>query len=429
MKTPRTRKLATSLAIAAILCVPVAAKLVRGSGPAQAVDTDRIGYRDIRSSILASGHLLYEEQVVLTPEVIGKVSTIFVREGQQVSKGDVLLHLDDESYRAEVAQQEAAVRQQRITIEQQELNVRNQENQFARKRELHRVKMIADSQIDDARYALELAQIELRNSRSRLDGVEAVLKQARERLSKTTIRAPISGTITALDIKVGETAVASQISIAGSTLMTIANTATMVTEVNVDEADIAKVAVGQEVAIHTAAYPDVALKGRVLTIPLSPKQGGAPAAQGASRARSFDVKVQLEDAGRLALRPGMSCRAEIFTASSGKSLALPLQAVLSNNDEVADAGKHGAARSRAAAKIDNWVFVAKDGKAIKRSVTIGASDDSMQAILDGVNEGETVIVGPYKVLRQLREGDPVAAPAQPAAAVRTAAPAARRSAT
>jgi HlyD family secretion protein len=159
------------------------------------------------------------------------------------------------------------------------------------------------------------------------------LQQANERLSETTIRAPISGTITALDIKLGETAIASQISIAGTTLMTIANTSTMVTEVNVDEADIARVAVGQEVAIHSAAYHDLALKGRVLSIPLSPRQAPAGPTSGASMARSFDVRGQLADAGHLAPRPGMSCRAEIFVASTGESLALPLQAVLSNNDE------------------------------------------------------------------------------------------------
>jgi HlyD family secretion protein len=396
------------IGLVGLLCVPVAMKLLR-SDPARAVDIEKIAYRDIRSSILASGHLLYEEQVLLSPEVIGKVSTIFVKEGQQVAKGDLLLHLDDQSYRAEVAQQQAAVRQQRIAIEQQQLNVQNQESQFKRKVELHRMKMIADLQIDDARYAVDLANIELRNSRSRLEQVEAILKQSNERLAKTTIRAPISGTITALDIKVGETAVASQVSIAGSSLMTIANTSTMMTEVNVDEADIAKVLVGQEVAIHTAAYPDIAIKGEVLTIPLSPKQNAPGQGQGASsQARNYNIKVKLADTRKLALRPGMTCRAEIFTASSGKSLALPLQAVLSNNDENIElAPKKGDKKSKVQLKTENYVFINKDGKAEKRIVTIGVSDDSQQQILSGVSEGDPVITGPYKILRHLKHGDRV----------------------
>jgi HlyD family secretion protein len=392
------------VALVAILCVPVVMKFTRAA-PARAVDVEKIAYRDIKLSVLASGHLLYEEQVLLSPEVIGKVSTIFVKEGQQVAKGDVLLHLDDQSYRAEVAQQEAAVRQQRINIEQQQLNLANQQNQMKRKVELHRVKMISDSAIDDARFAVDGAGIELRNSRSRLEQAEAVLRQSNERLAKTSVRAPIGGTITALEIKVGETAVASQVGIAGSSLMTIANTSTMMTEVNVDEADIARISVGQEVAIHTAAYPDTQLKGQVAIIPLSPKQTPGGAQTGASLARTYNVKVKLLDTQKLSLRPGMTCRAEIFTASSGKSLALPLQAVLSNNDENTDVAKKKGSRDKAPVKTESWVFVNNAGKAEKRVVTVGVSDDSQQQILSGVKAGEAVVTGPYKILRHLKPGD------------------------
>lgn len=394
------------IALAVMFAVPVVMKFTR-SEPARAVEMDKIAYRDIKSSVLASGHLLYQEQVLLSPEVIGKVSSIFVKEGQQVAKGDLLLHLDDQSYRAEVAQQEAAVKQQRINIEQQQLNLANQENQLKRKTELHRVKMISDAVIDDARFAVDAARIELRNSRSRLEQVEAILNQSKERLAKTNIRAPIGGTITALDIKVGETAVASQVSIAGSSLMTIANTSTMMTEVNVDEADIGRIAVGQEVAIHTAAYPDTPLKGEVAIIPLSPKQTQASPQMGASLARTYNVKVKLSDTRQLTLRPGMTCRAEIFTASSGKSLALPLQAVLSNNDENTELVKKKGKTDKVQVKTEHFVFVNNNGKAEKRVVTVGVSDDSQQEILSGVKAGEAVITGPYKILRHLKPGDAV----------------------
>ena len=189
--------------------------------------------------------------------------------------------------------------------------------------------------------------------------------------------------------------------------MTIANTSTMMTEVNVDEADIAKIVPGQEVAIHTAAYPDTPLKGEVTIIPLSPKQTmGAPQA-GASLARSYNVKVKLSDTKGVTLRPGMTCRAEIFTASSGKSLSLPLQAVLSNNDENTDLAKKKGSRDKVQVKTEHWVFVNKDGKAEKRVVTVGVSDDSQQQILSGVKAGEGVITGPYKILRHLKPGDAV----------------------
>ena len=402
------RKYLVGAGLVALLCVPVVLKISRGDPPRK-VEVEKIASRDIKASILASGHLLYEEQVLLSPEVIGKVSSLFVKEGQTVTKGDLLLHLDDQSYRAEIAQQDAAVRQQRIAIEQQQLNLANQQRQYKRKLELHQVKMISDAAIEDARYAVELAAIDLRNSRSRLDQVEAIRRQAGERLAKTTIRSPLTGTITALNIKVGETAVASQVSIAGSSLMTIANTSTMITEVNVDEADIGKIVVGQEVAIHTAAYPDVPLKGQVLTIPLSPKQNAGGQGQGgASLARNYNIKVKLTDNKALTLRPGMTCRAEIFTASASKALALPLQAILSNNDENTElAPKKGDKKAKVEIKTENHVFVIKDGKADKRIVTLGLSDDSQQQILTGVAAGEEVITGPYKILRHLKPGDKV----------------------
>lgn len=403
------RKVIVGLGLAALLSVPLIAKISR-SEPARTVEIEKAGLRDVRSSILASGHLSYQEQVLLSPEVIGKVSAIHVREGQRVKAGDLLLHLDDQTYRADVAQQQALVHQQRINIEQQGLNLRNQEAQYKRKLELHRMKMLADSAIDDAKFALESARMELRNSSARLQQAEAVLRQSNERLAKTSVRAPISGTITSMDIKVGETAVASQVSIAGSSLMTIANTDTMITEVNVDETDIAKISVGQEVAIHTAAWPDVPLKGIVQEIPLSPKQNNQAAQSGNSLSRTYVIKVRLADTRNLPLRPGLTCRAEIYTSGSGKALAVPLQAVLSNNEENTEvAPKKDDKKKKKAVKTEYHVFVNKDGKAEKRVVTIGASDDSQQEILSGVKVGDPVITGPYKTLRFLKHGDQVTA--------------------
>lgn len=396
------RQLLVGAALLALFVIPVASKLTNAE-PGRTLDIDRAAYRDLRTSVLASGHLRYEEQVVLSPEVIGKVSTIFVKEGQAVAKGDLIMHLDDQSYRAEVGQQEAAVRQQRIAIEQQHLNLENQERQFTRKQELYAAKMVSESQLDDARYGVNSAKIEIRNSVSRLDQAEAILRQANERLAKTNIRAPIAGTVTAVSIRVGETAIASQIGIAGSSLMTIANTETMVAELDVDEADIAKVKLGQEVAIHTAAFPATAIPGQVQSIALSRSQDeraqpGAPA-----QVRSYRIKVGLGVSAGLNLRPGMSCRAEIYTARAGKALALPLQAVLSNNEETTElTGSKGA---KVPAKTEQYVFVYKDGRVERRVVTLGASDDSYQEIASGLTEGETVVTGPYKILRHLRQGE------------------------
>ncbi len=393
--------------IACLFAVPFILKLVH-SDPAQQVDTQQVSPREIKASILASGNLVYQEQALLSPEVIGKVKSILVKEGDHVDANQIVLMLDDQTYRAEIAQQQAMVRQQQIDIEHQQLTIGNQASQYQRKEDMHRQKMVSDSALDDARFAYDASKIELRKSREGLQQAQAQLNQSMERLAKTSIRSPISGTVTAVDIKVGETAVASQIGIAGSSLMTIANTSSLMAEVNVDEADIARIKLGQEVQIHTAAYPETPLTGVVKTIPLSPKKAEA-GQSGTTLAKSYSVKVSIDNPNGLALHPGMTCRAEIYTATSGKSLSVPLQAILSNNDQQTDTGENGAKSNKNKAKvaIENYVFVVDGGVAKKRLVTLGISDDSNQEIVSGLKQGDSVIVGPYKILRHLKPDEKV----------------------
>lgn len=392
------------LAILAGLATLPAVRALAPHTPPLPVQTERAGRHEIMSSVLAAGQLSYADAVVLSPEVIGKVTAIHVREGQQVRRGDLLLNIDDQSLRAELAEQDAAVRQQRIAIEQQQLNLRNQEAQFARKLELHTMRMLADAALDDARYALNLARIELRNSELRLEQAQAVLRQSAERLSKTSVHAPIAGTVVALDIKVGETAVPSQVGIPGSSLMTIAQADSLVAEIDVDEAAIPHVAVGQEVALHTPAYPDTPVQARVALIPMSPKRA-APGAVPAGGALHYAVRARLAGYDRLALRPGMRCRAEIYTGAHEQVPAVPLQAVLSDDE---DKDSRMARPGRPAPAAAHYVYVDAAGKAEKRSVTVGASDDSRQQVLTGLAEGDAVIVGPYRTLRGLKPGDRVA---------------------
>lgn len=389
------------VAVVALIAVPVLLKRTGGGDSAKPVEIEVAAARTVRASILASGNLVFREQSQLSPEVIGKVRAVLVEEGQQVEQGQVVLQLDEQVYRAEVAQAEAFVRQQRINIERQQLNVANQQRAFRRSEEVHRRKLIDDARNDEARHAWEMAQVELRASRETLQQAEAQLAQARERLAKTEIRAPIAGTVMAVAIKVGETAVASSTGIAGSSLMTIADTASLMTEVNVDEADIARIAVGQEVAVYAAAFPETALRGTVESIPLSPRStGGSNVAAGSSLARSYSVKVRLERPDGLALRPGMTCRAEIYTSGGGEVLAVPVQAVLSNNSAQTEV-----ARGQPAPEEQHHVFVEVGGKAERRVVKVGVSDDSHQEIREGLAAGERVVVGPYKTLRHLKAGD------------------------
>ena len=227
-----------------------------------------------------------------------------------------------------------------------------------------------------------------------LTQARAALDQSEDLLSKTRIRSPIDGVVIQLDLKVGETVIAGTTNIPGSTMMVIADPSETLTEVQVDEADIAQVRVGQAADIFTAAYPDTPLSGTIQSIASVARQTPGQASL------SFLVKILLDEQDAMIIRPGMSVRADIYTQSSEETLAVPVQAVL--YDEDLDEDKKSRDKEE-----QTYVFVMEDGKAIRKDVKVGISSDSDQEIIEGLEQGEMVISGPFRVLRNMNDGDAV----------------------
>jgi HlyD family secretion protein len=246
--------------------------------------------------------------------------------------------------------------------------------------------MVGQEQFDSISNQLALAEIDLLSSQERLLQAKAQLDQVNDNLSKTQIVSPIDGVVTSLDIKVGETAIASATNIAGSSLMTIANPASIYTEVLVDEADVATIEVGQRAEIVAIAYPDQPMQGIVRYIANTAKV--APGRQGLS----FTVKIDITDSGNVVLRPGMSCRAEIFTRQDQEVAAVPIQAIIFEED-------------RSQLRSEYFVFINDNGVAKKTQVEVGLSDDEYQELTTGIDEGIEIVVGPNQELRHLLEGD------------------------
>lgn len=384
------------LLIIGALAVAAAAALLVGrllaGGSAEEVQVATLAPRSIQASVLASGNLVHEEEVMLTTEVIGRVTGLYVEEGDRVSEGELLLQIDDELYRAAFEQNEATVRMQEIAIQRQQLRAENLRTQWERQKSLHERNLIDDDSFVVATNELGVAEIDLQSTRESLSQAVAQLEQAADRLSKTRVVSPINGTVTSLDIKVGETAISSTTNIPGSSLMTIANPDSIHAEVNVDEADIANVAIGQKARIVAIAYPDQPIDGVIDSIAVSAKV--AEGAQGLS----FAVKIRLDKTRGIVLRPGMSCRVEIFTDVRDGVLAAPIQAILVEEH-------------RGQNRITHHVFQYDDGAARKVEVRVGLSDDTWQALTNGMDEGDEVIVGPDSVLRSLEDGDRVVAAA------------------
>lgn len=370
--------------IALIIVIPLTLR-ARAANQGKAVDLYAAAAQTVRPTILASGTLAYRTEVALTAELTAKVNHILVAEGQDVVAGQLLLRLDPESYRNAIERELASQQQNRIGIERQSVALELRRKQFERTDKLFRAGMVDKSRFDEDRNQLELAEVELKASREALKRADAILADAREQLRKTEVRAPIKGRVVAIPIKVGETAIPSTMSLAGAQLMSIADTSAIQAELKVDEGDIAKIVVGQQVDLFAAAYPEQALKGSVEKIALAPTVE--------NQARAYKVTVKLAPAGELKLRSGMSCRAEIFLSDGGHKLAVPVEAVVSEDKD----GR----------RTERFLVLMREDKARKVAVQLGASDDKWQVIASGLRAGEQVVRGPVQTLRELKDGETI----------------------
>jgi HlyD family secretion protein len=378
------KKILAGLLIAAVIGLPLLIKATRGESSKE-VDIAAAAEQEIRPTILASGVLAYLNEVNLTSELVAKVREILVKEGDTVAQGQLLLTLDPETYRNAIDREEAGRRQSAISIDRQRLSLALAEKRLARGAQLIEQKMIGQSEFDDLRNARDLARVELQSSEEALRRADAILGEAREQLGKTDIRAPIAGTIVDLPIKVGETAIPSTNALAGASLMKIADTSAIQAELKVDEADIARVTIGQSVDVYATAFPETALKGKVQRIALAPTLE--------NQARTYEVVVLMEAPEGVALRSGMSARADIFLGDGERRLAVPVEAVGTEENEDK--------------KTERFVWVDRDGAARRVVVQVGQSDDRWEEITGGLKAGDRVITGPAKLLRGLVDGDRV----------------------
>lgn len=377
------RWLAAGLIVLAI-AVPLTVKRFSGKSGTP-VDVIVAAEQEVKPSILASGTLAYKVEVNLTAEVTARVRSIAVQEGDTVQEGQLLLRLDPETYNAIIAREEASVRQNRINIDRQRAVVALRKQQHERSQKLATAKLIDQNRLDEDRNQFVVAEADLRSSEEALQRSLAVLSDAREQRAKTEIRAPISGRIVSLPIKAGEVAIPSTASLAGAQLMKIADVSAIQAEVKVDEADVAKITLGQRADVFAAAYPDTALVGKVERIALTPTVEG--------QGRSYKVTLAIDAPGELQLRSGMSARAIIFLGDGRKQLSVPVEAVVTETPE-----KN---------VVKKFVWVDDSGKARKRAIATGLSDDRWEAIDSGISVNDRVITGPAKTIRRLRDGDSV----------------------
>ncbi len=389
----KKRKWLIAGAIVAVIIIIVIVAVSRHGGNAVAVTTAKVAPRTIKSSVLASGQFAYKDHVELRSQVPGQIVVLPIQEGDRVKQGEVVLRIDPKTYQANVAQQQAQVALQQNAINEAQLKLANLKKQWQRNTKLFKKGLIDANSYDNLTNEYHLAQVAVASSKKSLSLAEAQLNFAKEQLAKTVIRSPLDGIVTSLNVKVGESVIPGTTNIPGSTLMTIGDPQDLLAVVNIDEADIAHIAKGEEAEITSTAYPNTTLSGTVNFV--APAATTMPGQQG----QGFQVKIRVKQSAKLDIRPGMTCRAEIYTRSAQNALAVPVGAILFS-------GGGGQSKSLFSAN-GAYVFVVKNGTAKRVPVELGISSDLWQVVSSGLEKGEQVITGPYAVLHGLKSGTAV----------------------
>ncbi|MGH8160837.1 MAG: efflux RND transporter periplasmic adaptor subunit [Gammaproteobacteria bacterium] len=379
-------------AIVVVIVIIVVVAVTRSGGNSVAVAAAKVAPRTIKSSVLASGQFAYKENVELRSQISGQIVSIPVKEGDRVTQGEVVLRIDPKTYQATVNQQQAQVSLQQDQINAAQLKLANLKKQWERNTKLFKKGLIDANDYDNVTNQYQLAEVDLESAEKSLTLAQALLSFDQEQLAKTVIRSPLDGIVTSLNVKVGESVIPGTTNIPGSTLMTIGDPSELLAVVNVDEADIAHIGTGESAQVTSTAYPDKTLGGTVNFV--APSATTMPGQQG----QGFQVKIRVKQSAKLDMRPGMTCRAEIFTRSAKNALSVPVGAILFSTG--------GASKSLFNAS-GAYVFVIEAGKAKRVPVTLGISSDLWQVVASGLKKGEQVITGPYEVLHGLQSGTAV----------------------
>lgn len=367
-----------------------------------AVETEEVLRRHIVETVTATGKIQPVTQVNISADVSAKITRLMVDDGDPVTKGDLLLELDRERYVAAVESAEANLSAGEAQANLARENMIKAEKDHERAASLFKSNLESQSSLD-ASYASW--QVEVARRDAALDQVEqarAALKQARDDLSKTRIFAPMDGTVSVLNKEVGEIALGSQFQ--EDVILVISNLGGMEALVDVDENDIVSVSLGDGASIEVDALPDAVLAGEVTEIANSAKILGA----GTTDQRTeFEVKVAVTDSVER-LRPGMTASSEIVTEVRDEALTVPIQSVAVRTFEQLGASDEDGFEPDKDGFVE-VVFVVVDGVCHARQVTTGIQGESHIEIVDGLEQGEVVVIGSYRAIsRDLRDGSRVA---------------------
>ena len=443
------KKILIAGAVLAVLAVIIVFAVSQKKSVGDNVYVAEVSRGDIVTEVTGTGVIQARTKVNISSEIYGQIVELPVKEGQVVTKGQLLVRIDPEKYRSERERLAANVRVSRTAIESEQANLKNYELEQRRAAQLFAQGITASSEKEKADLAVETSRIRIRSLQEEVSQAEAALARAQTDLTKTTIYAPMAGKVTQVNTEVGEQVIVGTTNIPGSVIMVISDMSEVLAEVSVDETEIVRLAPGQAAKVNVDAVEKTTYEGKVTEIRNTAKKEGD--------VNVFGVKVLLTTPDER-LRPGMTAKARIEVDRREKVLRVPIQAVTTRERKKLDeemkggtkaastglaradekpkgggsegaSGEGGSASTSPIAdkketvppegkrkapdgkKMDGErdeievLYVVDGNKVHAEPVKTGASDETYVEIKEGAKEGESVVKGPYRVLRRLKVGD------------------------
>ena len=376
-----------------------------------------VALRDIVETVSATGKIQPEVEVKISSEVSGEILELPFKEGQEVKKGDLLVRVNPDLIQSAVNRSQASYQNVKAGLEQAEANLKQAKADYERSKALFDKGVISKADWDSSIAAYETAVAGKNSAYYNVQSAAATVNEAKDNLNRTTIYAPMSGTISKLDVEEGERVVGTQ-QMAGTEILRVANLNNMEVEVDVNENDIVKVSIGDSTIVEVDAYLKKEFKGVVTEIANS-----AAGSLTADQVTNFKVKVRILEESYKDLtegrpenyspfRPGMTATVDIITKTKKNAVAVPISAIVIKTDTSATKKPYGSKAEFEDDEIQNeeekfeCVFIDDNGKAKLRVVKTGIQDDSNIEIISGLSKDDKIITGPYNMVsKSLNPGD------------------------
>jgi HlyD family secretion protein len=429
------KKILIAVAVVVVLGLATALSVRQSRGGGVEVRTEAIGRQDLVEVVTASGNIRARRTVDISSDVSARVAELLVREGDDVVRGQTLLRLEPDQYRAALSRAEASLAQSRAQRSQQQANV------LRARRDLDRLMalrgrdslLVSPQQIDDAQTDLDVQQAMLESTEHGVAQAEAAVVESEDLLSKTIFTAPMGGKVTRLNVEEGETVIIGTMNNAGSLVLTISDLSVIEVVVQVDETDVSLIALGDSAAIRIDAFRNRVFVGRVTEIGNSAINPPGEQQAGQQAAIDFEVVLTLEQSDA-PLRPDLSATADVVVESRTDALAVPIIAMTVRDRDATEEGEEGEGEeeedegqggqmgdgegsgrsgqetegtSRGGSTDVEGVFLVRNGTVTFVPVEIGIAGQEYFEILSGLSEGDSVVAGPYQRIRQLRDGDAI----------------------